>query len=58
VKFDADAPEAAERLVTIPATSSQQELDRARLERLRAGIAFAHPRGRDTPSLLSAAAKL
>src|SRR5262249_55074950 len=31
--------------------------DRARLERLRAQIAFARTRGSDTPSLLSAAAK-
>jgi DNA-binding NarL/FixJ family response regulator len=58
LKFDAGAPDAAERLLTIAATSPLHELDRARLERLRAQIAFARTRGSDTPSLLSAAATL
>jgi DNA-binding CsgD family transcriptional regulator len=57
LKFGAGAPDAAERLLTVAATSPLQELDRARLERLRAQIAFARTRGSDTPSLLSAAAK-
>jgi DNA-binding CsgD family transcriptional regulator len=58
LEFDAGAPDAAERLLTIAATSPLEELDRARLERLRAQIAFARTRGSDTPSLLSAAAQL
>src|SRR5262249_14530978 len=58
LEFDAGAPDAAERLLTIAATSPLEDLDRARLERLRAQIAFARTRGSDTPSLLSAAARL
>jgi DNA-binding CsgD family transcriptional regulator len=57
LKFDAGAQDDADRLLTIAKTSPLQELDRARLERLRAQMAFAQTRGGDTPSLLSAAAK-
>jgi DNA-binding CsgD family transcriptional regulator len=56
-KFDAGAPAAAEGLLAMAAICPLQELDRARVDRLRAHIAFAHTRGGDTPSLLSAAAK-
>ena len=58
LKFEAGAPDAAERLLAIAMASPLEELDRARLERLRAQIAFARTRGSDTPSLLSAAARL
>src|SRR5262249_54422725 len=57
LEFDAGAPDAAGRLLTIAARSTLDELDRARLDRLRAQIAFARTRGSDTPSLLSAAAR-
>ncbi len=57
LKLDAGAAEAAERLVTVATTSSLEELDRARAERLRAQIAYARTRGSETPTLLSAAAK-
>jgi DNA-binding CsgD family transcriptional regulator len=56
LKFDAGAPDAAERLLTVAAASPLEELDRARVERLGAQIAFARTRGSDTPSRLSAAA--
>ena len=58
LKFEAGAPEAAERLLAIATASPLEELDHARAERLRAQIAFARTRGSDTPSLLSAAARL
>ena len=58
LEFDAGAPDAAERLLTVAARSTLYDLDRARLVRLRAQIAFARTRGSDTPSLLSAAAQL
>jgi DNA-binding NarL/FixJ family response regulator len=57
LKFDAAAPEAAERLLSLALSSPLEPIDRARLERLRAQIAFARTRGNDTPSLLSAAAR-
>ena len=57
LKFDAGALEAAERMVTVAATSSDEELDRARAEQLRARIAYAKTRGSDTPPMLSIAAK-
>ncbi len=40
LKFDAAAPESAEYLLTIAAASPLEELDRARLKRLRAQIAL------------------
>jgi DNA-binding CsgD family transcriptional regulator len=55
-KFDAGAPDDADRLLAMAAMCPLGELDRARLERLRAQVAFARTRGRDTPALLSAAA--
>ncbi|MBV9750210.1 MAG: hypothetical protein JO157_15495, partial [Acetobacteraceae bacterium] len=56
LKFEAGAPDAAERLLRIAALSPLEELDQARIERLRAQIAFARTPASDTPSLLSAAA--
>jgi len=56
-KFDAGAPAAAEGLLAIAAICPLEELDRARVDRLQAHIAFARTRGGDTPLLLSAAAK-
>jgi DNA-binding CsgD family transcriptional regulator len=56
-KFDAGAPAAAEGLLAMAAVCPLEELDRARVDRLRAHIAFARTRGGDTPLLLSAAAK-
>ncbi len=51
--------ERAEQLAAPQGNASPlEELDSARLERLRAQIAFARTRGSDTPPLLSAAAKL
>jgi DNA-binding CsgD family transcriptional regulator len=55
-KFDAGAPEDADGLLAMAAMCPLGELDRARLERLRAQVAFARTRGSDTPALLSAAA--
>ena len=52
-KLAAGAPDAAERLLAMATSSPLEDLDRARAERLRARIGF----GRDTPLLLSAAAK-
>jgi DNA-binding CsgD family transcriptional regulator len=57
LKLDAGALEPAERLLTVATTSPLEELDRARAGRLRAQVAFARTPGRDTPSLLSAAAQ-
>jgi DNA-binding CsgD family transcriptional regulator len=56
LKLDAGALEAAERLLTVATSSPLGELDWARAERLRAHVAFARTPGRETPSLLSAAA--
>jgi DNA-binding CsgD family transcriptional regulator len=55
-KFEAGAPESADVLLAMAAVCPLEELDRARLGRLRAQVAFARTRGRDTPALLSAAA--
>jgi DNA-binding CsgD family transcriptional regulator len=57
LKLDAGALEAAERLLTVATTSPLGELDSARAGRLGAQVAFARTPGRETPSLLSAAAK-
>jgi DNA-binding CsgD family transcriptional regulator len=57
LKLDAGALEAAERLLTVAVTSPLEELDSARAGRLRAQVAFARTPGRETPALLSAAAK-
>ena len=56
-KFDAGAPAAAEALLAAAAVCQLDELDRARVDRLKAHIAFARSRGGDTPVLLSAAAQ-
>jgi DNA-binding CsgD family transcriptional regulator len=57
LKLDAGAPDAAERALAIATRAPLEELERARVERLRAQIAFVRTRGSDTPALLSAAAK-
>jgi DNA-binding CsgD family transcriptional regulator len=56
-KFDTGALAAAEGLLAVAATCQLEELDRARVDRLKAHIAFARSRGGDTPVLLSAAAQ-
>ena len=56
-KLDAGAPEAAEALLATAELAPLDELQRARLERLRAKIAFARTRGRDAPALLLDAAR-
>ncbi|HEY4095935.1 MAG TPA: AAA family ATPase [Baekduia sp.] len=56
-KLDAAAPDAAYELLTTAAMSPLDELQRARLERLRAQIAFARSRGSDAPPLLLDAAR-
>jgi DNA-binding CsgD family transcriptional regulator len=56
-KCDAAAPDAAFELLAIAEMGRLDELQRARLERLRAQVAFAHQRGIDGPTLLLAAAK-
>jgi DNA-binding CsgD family transcriptional regulator len=56
-KLDAGAPEAAEALLATAELAPLDELQRARLERLRAEIAFARTRGRDAPALLLNAAR-
>lgn len=57
-KFEAGAPPAADIFLTMAETCPLDELQRARLTRLRAQIAFARRRGSDAPSLLLDAAKL
>ena len=57
VKFDAGALDAAEHLLAIASTTPLEELEHARVQRMRARIVFARSSGGDTPSLLSAAAK-
>lgn len=57
VKLDAAAPEAANALLATAELSPLDELQRARLQRLRAQIAFALTRGGDAPPLLLDAAK-
>ena len=56
-KFDAGAPDAAFALLTTAELGPLDDLQRARLERLRAQIAFARTRGRDARQLLLAAAR-
>src|SRR5262249_11172467 len=56
-KFDAGASAAAEGLLAVAAMCPLDELDRARVDRLNAHIAFVRTPGGDTPLLLSAAAK-
>ena len=56
-KLDAGAPEAAQALLATAELSPLDELQRARMQRLRAQIAFALRRGSDAPALLLDAAK-
>ena len=56
-KVDAAAPDAALELLATAELAPLDELQRARLERLRAEIAFARTRGGDTPALLLDAAR-
>ncbi|MGH3276714.1 MAG: helix-turn-helix transcriptional regulator, partial [Streptosporangiaceae bacterium] len=56
-KFDAGAAEAAYELLAMAELGPLDELQRARLERLRAQLAFSLRRGSDAPSLLLKAAK-
>ena len=56
-KFDAAASDAALELLAAAELAPLDELQRARLERLRAEIAFARNRGSDAPSLLLDAAR-
>jgi DNA-binding CsgD family transcriptional regulator len=56
-KYESGAPEAAEELLATAAKCPLDELERARLTRLRAQIVFALKRGSDAPPLLLDAAK-
>jgi DNA-binding CsgD family transcriptional regulator len=56
-KFDAAASEAALELLASAELAPLDELQRARLERLRAEIVFARTRGSDAPALLLEAAR-
>jgi DNA-binding CsgD family transcriptional regulator len=56
-KLNAGALSGAEALLAVAAICPLDELERARVERLKATIAFARTRGGDTPALLSAAAQ-
>jgi DNA-binding CsgD family transcriptional regulator len=56
-KFDAAASDAALELLATAELAPLDELQRARLERLRAEIAFARTRGGDAPALLLHAAQ-
>jgi DNA-binding NarL/FixJ family response regulator len=56
-KLDAAAPDAASDLLANAEICPLDELQRVRLERLRAGIVFTRSRGSDAPPLLAAAAK-
>ena len=56
-KFDAAASDAALELLATAELAPLDELERARLERLRAEIAFARTRGSDAPASLLAAAR-
>jgi DNA-binding CsgD family transcriptional regulator len=56
-KHEAGAPTAALKLLTAAEDGPLDELQRARLERLRAQLAFGLRRGSDAPPLLLAAAK-
>ena len=58
-KFESAAPDAALELLALAELCPLEELQRARLERLRAEIAFARTRGGDAPArLLDAARRL
>jgi DNA-binding CsgD family transcriptional regulator len=57
-KFDAGSFAAAAELLTVAGAGSLDELDRARLGRLRAKLAFAQRRGGDAPRLLLEAARM
>jgi len=56
-KFDAAAPERAEKLLAFAEMAPLDELQRARVDVLRAQIAFARCRGSDAPALMLAAAR-
>src|SRR5919197_419350 len=56
-KFDAAASDAALELLATAELAPLDELQRARLERLRAEIVFARTRGSDAPALLLGAAR-
>ncbi len=56
-KVESAAPDAALELLTVAELCPLEELQRARLERLRAEIVFARTRGRDAPALLLDAAR-
>jgi DNA-binding CsgD family transcriptional regulator len=56
-KHDAGAPDAALRLLASAEMGALDEFQRARLERLRAQLAFTLRRGNDAPPLLLTAAK-
>ena len=56
-KFESAAPDAALELLALAELCPLEELQRARLERLRAEIAFARTRGGDAPALLLDAAR-
>src|SRR3954469_9181359 len=57
-KFDAGAPDSADQLLTAAAASPLDDLERARLERLRAQLMAARQRGSDAGPLLAAARRL
>ena len=56
-KYEAGAPDAARRLLEVVELGPLDELQRARVERLRARLAFAERRGADAPPLLLQAAR-
>jgi DNA-binding CsgD family transcriptional regulator/tetratricopeptide (TPR) repeat protein len=56
-KFESAAPDAAHELLAVAEMSPLDDLERARLARLRAEIAFARRRGSDAPPLLLDAAE-
>jgi DNA-binding CsgD family transcriptional regulator len=56
-KFDAGSPDAALELLATAELAPLDELQRARLERTRAEIAYARTRGGDAPALLLDAAR-
>ena len=57
VKFEAGMPDAAHELIVQAASGPLDELQRARMDRLRAQIVFARERGGDAPRLLLDAAR-
>jgi DNA-binding CsgD family transcriptional regulator len=56
-KLEAGAPEAAIELLALAESAPLEELQRARVDRLRGQIAFASTRGADAPPLLLRAAR-